>query len=123
MKWLNIYFLINLYIKPMAARYSFYYRAKLLGDYIVYTKAEFGEDLKWKLTQTQDKEEIKDWAYNILSRFPYKMEEALKNILLTLVIMDNTPEFKLSIEEIKQLADDLEKGREPGIKIVKSGER
>ena len=107
----------------MAARYSFYYRAKLLGDYIVYTKAEFGEDLKWKLTQTQDKEEIKDWAYNILSRFPYKMEEALKNILLTLVIMDNTPEFKLSIEEIKQLADDLEKGREPGIKIVKSGER
>ena len=123
MKWLNIYFLINLYIKLMAARYSFYYRAKLLGEHIVYTKAEFGKDLKWKLTQTQNIEEIKDWAFKILFRFPYEIEKDLKDILLTLAIIDNKPEFKLSIEEIKQLADDLENCIEPRIKIVKSGKQ
>jgi hypothetical protein len=88
---------------------------------MVYTKIEFGEDLKWKLTETRKKKEITDWAFKILLRFPYEMEKGLKDILLTLSIMDHDPEFNLSIQEVEQLADDLEKGTEPRVKLAKLG--
>jgi hypothetical protein len=88
---------------------------------MIYKKNEFGEDLKWKLTETQKKEEVTDWAFKILLRFPYEMEKGLKDILLTLSIMDHDPEFNLSIQEVEQLADDLEKGKELTIKLAKLG--
>jgi hypothetical protein len=70
----------------------------------MYTKKQFGFDLKNKLSKMQNIRTIADWA------FLDDVEEDLTELLLTLTTMEEGQEFEYTIEELHEIADRLIKG-------------
>ncbi len=81
----------------------------------MYTKQQFGLDLKTKLTKTRDVVKVASWAFKLFfndGRSGEELEDGLKDILLTLDLMSGGPEFEFTYEELNQIADDLIAGKE-----------
>lgn len=72
-----------------------------------YTKCQFGMDLKNKLSETKRAEDIAKWTYEIFLENGRNLEDGLHEILLTLNLMEEGPEFSYSYEELNKIADDL----------------
>ena len=88
------------------------------------TKVAFGLELKEKLTETQDLKEIAKWAFNLIrDRSARGFSKDVNSILLTLTVMESDARFKLTIEELNQLAENLAAEREPNIKLINFEEK
>ena len=78
----------------------------------MYTRIDFGKELKQRVAQQNSVPAIGAWAYDVyLGETPDNDVEFL-NILLILNCMENGPEFELSYKRLDEIADDLIAGRE-----------
>jgi hypothetical protein len=74
----------------------------------MYTRIQFGKELKIRVAQKQDITVIGHWAYSIYLNHIHEIDDyGLDNILLTLNSMEDGPEFAFSYEELNKIADDL----------------
>ena len=74
---------------------------------MMYTKVEFGMELKKKVLARQRVEEIGHWCYSIYSDNVGCLEPEFEDIVLTLNTMEHGPEFALTYEELEQIANNL----------------
>ena len=78
----------------------------------MYTKVQFGKDLKQRVSERESVKFIGRWAHSMyLDWLDYKDLDFL-NLLLTLNTMDLGPEFAFTYEELDQIADDLIAGKD-----------
>lgn len=78
----------------------------------MYTRADFGKELKERVAQKNDLSEVGSWAYEVyLGETPDNDREFL-NILLILNTMEDGYEFELSYERLNEISNDLIAGRE-----------
>lgn len=73
----------------------------------MYTKVQFGFDLKEILKKTKDPYEIGKWAFSTYWEHITDLEHGIRAIALTLNTMEDGPEFAFTYEELNKLADDL----------------
>ena len=78
----------------------------------MYTRANFGKELKKKTDQKLDVQEIGSWAYEIYLEGDVDDNDCeFLNLLLTLNHMEDGPEFALSYQRLNEIADDLIAGK------------
>lgn len=78
----------------------------------MYTKVQFGKDLKEILLKTHDPYEIGKWAFTTYWEHVTDLENGVRAIALTLGTMEDGPEFAFSYEELQEIADNLIEGKE-----------
>jgi hypothetical protein len=79
----------------------------------MYTRTQFGKELKVRVAQKQGVAVIGHWAYSIYLKYIHEIDDSgLDNILLTLNAMEDGPEFAFTYEELNQIADDLISGKD-----------
>ena len=74
---------------------------------MTYTKKQFGLELKSKILNNYDCNEISKWAFKIYMDHGLELEKDLHPIVLRLMTMEEGPEFILSKEELQLLANTL----------------
>jgi hypothetical protein len=79
---------------------------------MAYTREQFGKELKQRLTNKEATELIGEWAHSTYMDHIQDIDNAFRNILLTLNYMELGPAFAFSYEELNQIADDLIAGKE-----------
>ena len=77
----------------------------------MYTRIDFGKELKERVVQKQAVLEIGSWAYEIYLGDIEDSDVEFLNILLILNTMENGPEFELSYKRLNEIADDLIAGK------------
>lgn len=82
-------------------------------DKIMYTKVEFGRDLKRRVLERENTEVIGYWAHAIYLDWRDCKDIEFFKILLTLGAMELGPKFAFSYEELDHIADDLIAGKVP----------
>jgi len=78
----------------------------------MYTKVQFGKDLKQRVLKRDHVKIIGCWAHSMYLDWPDCKDIDFLNLLLTLNTMDLGPEFAFSYEELDQIADVLIAGKE-----------
>ncbi|MCC5792424.1 MAG: hypothetical protein JJT82_07450 [Legionellaceae bacterium] len=80
----------------------------------MYTRADFGRNLKERVRHQEDVAEIGRWAYTVyLERDLDRKDLELLDILLILAAMETSPEdFGMSYKRLNEVADDLIAGKE-----------
>jgi len=78
----------------------------------MYTKVQFGRDLKQRIAERQNVEVIGYWAHSIYLDWPDCKDIIFLNLLLHLGTMEFGYQFAYSYEELDQIADDLIAGKE-----------
>ena len=78
----------------------------------MYTKIQFGIELKKILEETHNTFEIGKWAFDVYWKNITDLEHGVRSIALTLNTMEDGPEFAFTYEELNQIADDLIDGKE-----------
>lgn len=73
----------------------------------MYTKKQFGLELKSKLLAGDRWDEISKWAFQIYLDYISEFESGLGHVVLKLVAMEEGSEFLLSEEELRSLANEL----------------
>ncbi len=79
----------------------------IVGDSLIYTRQQCGKELKDKIQNKVDVATIGRWAYAMYSKHMCDIDDDFKRFLKNLDAMDAGPEFKLSYEELDQIADRL----------------
>mgnify|MGYP003441801913 FL=1 len=79
---------------------------------MAYTREQFGKELKQRVSNKEAIELIGEWAHSTYMDHIQDIDNAFRNILLTLNYMELGPEFAFSYEELNQIADDLIAGKE-----------
>ncbi len=78
----------------------------------MYTRIQFGTELKERVTKKQNVVDIGYWAYEMyLKHIEEINDDEFDHILLTLNKMELGPEFAFSYERLNEIADDLIAGR------------
>lgn len=84
------------------------------------TKTNLGFKIKAKLTETKDLKEIAKWAFELVrDRKMKNLSNDLNGVLLTLAVMESDDRFKVTVDEVRQLAQDLIEGKDVRMKLVK----
>ena len=78
----------------------------------MYTKVNFGRDLKNKIINRQNLINIGIWAYSVYLDWPDIEDDDFLDLLLDLSRMELGPEFAFTYEELEQIADDLIAGKD-----------
>jgi len=79
----------------------------------MYTRKQFGKELKEKVLMKQDIVEIAHWTYSMYLKHIGEINDpGFDDILLTLNTMEDGPEFAFTYEELNQIADDLIEGKD-----------
>jgi len=78
----------------------------------MYTKVQFGLDLKEMLKKTKDPYEIGKWAFSTYWEHITDLEHGVRTIALTLNTMEDGLEFAFTFEELNKIADDLISGND-----------
>jgi hypothetical protein len=78
----------------------------------MYTREDFGRELKERASERQDRIEIGCWAYEMYMEHIVDIDLKFADILLTLNSMEMGPEFHLSYKRLDEIADDLIAGKE-----------
>jgi len=78
----------------------------------MYTKVQFGKDLKQQVFEQKNIELIGRWAFSAYSKHISHIEDDVIDIALDLGTMELGPEFAYSYEELDQIADDLIAGKD-----------
>jgi hypothetical protein len=74
---------------------------------MIYTKKKFGLELKMKIERGNNCNDISKWAFKIYTDYGLDFENGLDYFVLKLIAMDEGPEFFLSKDELKLLANEL----------------
>lgn len=74
----------------------------------MYTKANFGRELEKKLETTTDMVELARWAYSIYLENGNEFEDGLDEKVMDIAVMEEGPEFELSILELREIARNLQ---------------
>jgi hypothetical protein len=77
------------------------------------SKAEFGKMLANKLNETNDVVTISRWSYEIFLERQREVEPSLRNLLLDLMRMEDSPEFEYSDDELRKIAKELQTEMDP----------
>lgn len=78
----------------------------------MYTKIQFGKDLKDRIIKRQNIVEIGSWAYKIHLDYFDVNDRAILDLLLRLSMMELGPDFAFTYEELNQIANDLIAGND-----------
>jgi len=78
----------------------------------MYTKIQFGYDLKEKISKNENVSDIGIWAYEIFLAYLDTFEDDFLNMLTTLNTMELGSEFAFTYEELNAIADDLIAGKD-----------
>ena len=73
----------------------------------MYSRKEFGLDLKEKIKNKEDAELIGDWALSMYIEHMLDIDDDFQDFLKDLNAMECGPEFARSYEELDQIADRL----------------
>ena len=77
----------------------------------MYTKIQFGNDLKQKISKRENLEAIGYWVYSVYLDWLDCNDLDFLNLLLDLSTMELGYQFALSYEKLDQIADDLIAGK------------
>jgi len=78
----------------------------------MYTKVQFGRDLKQRIIARENVESIGYWAYSVYLNWLDCNDLYFLRLLLDLSRMELGYQFAYSYEELDQIADDLIAGKE-----------
>ena len=79
----------------------------------MYTRIQFGQELKSKVERREDVTVIGHWTYSTYLKYINEIEDrVLDNILLTLNTMEDGPEFAFSYKILNKIAGDLIAGKD-----------
>ena len=78
----------------------------------MYTKMQFGKDLKEKLGKKESVLKIGEWAHSIYMKHLEEIDLDFRDILLALNTMELGPEFAFDYQGLEQIADDLIAGKD-----------
>ena len=78
----------------------------------MYTKVQFGKDLKQRVLKKEKVESIGYWTYSVYLDWPDCNDLHFLRLLLDLSRMELGYQFAYSYEELDQIADDLIAGKE-----------
>ena len=73
----------------------------------MYTKKDFGKELKHRLLNNQSVNEIAHWSYDVYLGGSDGKDLEFLDILIILNCMDNGEEFEISYKRLNEIADDL----------------
>lgn len=74
---------------------------------MTYTKKQFGLELKEKIVERSNSQEISKWAFKVYTDHGLNFEDGLDYFVLKLVAMEEGPEFSLSKDDLILLANEL----------------
>lgn len=74
---------------------------------MTYTKKKLGFELKKRILTESSCNEISKWAFKIYTDYGLDFEKGLDYFVLKLIAMEEGPEFFLSAEELKFIAEEL----------------
>ena len=78
----------------------------------MYTRQQFGKELKEKIQKKIDVTDIGIWAYDMYYKYMLEIDNNFKNLLIDLNAMEDGPEFARSYEELESIADRLIAGED-----------
>ena len=78
----------------------------------MYTKIDFGKELKEQVRQKTEIAHIGCWVYSIYSKHMLEIALKLRDLLLTLAMLELGPEFERSYEELDSIAESLIAGED-----------
>ena len=78
----------------------------------MYSKSQFGKELKEKLLMKKTPAKIGHWAYLVYWEHIKEIDSELEDLLLALNTMEDGQEFEFSYEELHNIADDLIAGKD-----------
>ena len=78
----------------------------------MYTRTQFGIELKTLVRQKQPISKIGEWAHSIYLQYIDDIDLDFRDTLLTLNTMELGPEFAFSYKKLEQIADDLIAGKD-----------
>ena len=73
-----------------------------------YTKKEFAHRLRQQLANGYDAVNLARWAYAELLRQDGNLDAEVESEMMTVVVMEQGPEFEMTELEINQFANELE---------------
>lgn len=86
----------------------------------MYTRQQFGKELKAKINEEVDVYDIGRWSYSMYYEHMFEIDDDFREFLITLNAMEDGPEFEFSYEELNKIADRLIAG-EQNIKLYEKG--
>ena len=78
----------------------------------MYTRQQFGKELKDKIRKKIPIEKIGEWSFLMFHYNLGEIDHDFEEILLRINLMQEGPEFEYSYEELEKIADDLILGKE-----------
>jgi ADP-glucose pyrophosphorylase len=79
---------------------------------MIYTRVQFGNELKEKALNKQNVAEIGAWAFSMYWKYIDDIDSDFKDILLALNGMEFGPEFAFTYERLNEIADALIAGND-----------
>jgi hypothetical protein len=79
----------------------------IVADSPIYTRQQFGKELKEKIQQKVDVAEIGRWSYDMYYKHMLDIDNDFQNFLIDLNAMEDGPEFEFSYKELDKIADRL----------------
>lgn len=77
---------------------------------MIYTRKQFGKDLAEQLSSGYDTRRLSRWAFK--QYLDCELEKGLQSEMMTIIAMEEGPEFELTEKEILKLIAELVKGTE-----------
>lgn len=74
---------------------------------MAYTKKQFGLELKEKIVEGSNNQQISKWAFKVYTDHGLNFEDGLDYFVLKLVAMEEGTEFSLSKDDLILLANEL----------------
>lgn len=78
----------------------------------MYTRKNFGQELKSRLLQKHSVADIGHWSYSVYLENIHVIDLEFRDILLRLNTMEDGPEFAFTYDELNKIADELIAGKE-----------
>jgi hypothetical protein len=74
---------------------------------MTYTRKDFGKDLMAELEQGYDVVRLSRWAMSLYLKHCHEMDPDLYETIMSIVAMEEGPEFEFSEQELRQMANEL----------------
>jgi hypothetical protein len=75
---------------------------------MTYTRQDFGRDLMAELTRGYDVVRLSRWAMSVYMKNCQETDAELDKAIMGVVAMEEGPQFEISEQELRQMADELQ---------------